>query len=365
MTQNHTQSVARRRNAGNALRVTSRMELAPQFVIYALHVPYTLYLMLRYRGIMLPTVSNPGLETSGLLNESKSDLFGLLGSIGRAHLAPFVTICTGPEMLQHAEHAMREASLVFPVVVKPDIGRRGFGVKLVHTAQQLAQHLSLFQDGVQMMIQRYAEGPCEAGIFFMRTPPQQHGRVLSLTIKHFPEVTGDGTHSLRELILQDPRARNFARVYFKRNHKHLNTVLGSGERYKLVSIGNHVRGAAFENGSEHITPALDQVFDRIVGEVPGFYIGRFDVRYTSLEALKRGEGFTMVEYNGAGGEPTYIWDPSTSIVGTYAGLLNHWKSLYAIGAQNRRRGAKPITLRELLKCYLHERHLLKGYPDEE
>lgn len=365
MTPGHAQPAARRRNAGNALRVISRMELAPQSVIYALHVPYTVYLMLRYRGITLPTVANPGLEMSGLMNESKSDLFNLLGSVGRAHLAPFVTIRTGPGMLQQAEHAMREAGLAFPVVVKPDIGRRGFGVKLISTAQQLAQHLGQFQDGVKMMIQRYADGACEAGIFFMRMPSQPHGRILSLTIKHFPEVTGDGIHPLRELILQDPRARNFASVYFKRNHKHLNTVLPLGERYKLVSIGNHVRGAAFEDGSEHITPALDHVFDRIVGEVPGFFIGRFDVRYTSLEALKRGEGFTMVEYNGAGGEPTHIWDPRTSIVGTYAGLLHHWKSLYAIGAQNRRRGAKPIALRELLKCYLHERRLLQGYPDEE
>src|SRR5512142_2592474 len=32
-------------------RVLSLMERAPQFIIYALHGPYSLYLMLRYRGI--------------------------------------------------------------------------------------------------------------------------------------------------------------------------------------------------------------------------------------------------------------------------------------------------------------------------
>ncbi len=365
MKENLASPDARRSDIDKAYRIVSRMERAPQLIIYALHVPYTLYLILRYRGIMLFSMANPGLEASGLLNESKSDLFKLLGPVGRAHLEPFVTIRTGPGMLERAEQAMHESDLSFPVVLKPDIGRRGFGVKLVQTAQQLAQHLSLFQDGVQMMIQRYAEGPCEAGIFFMRMPSHQHGRVLSLTIKHFPEVTGDGIQSLRELILRDPRARNFARVYFKRNHRHLDVVIPTGERYKLVSIGNHVRGAAFEDGSEHITAALHRVFDTITGEVPGFFIGRFDVRYSSLEALKRGEGFTMVEYNGAGGEPTHIWDPRTSILDTYLGLLGHWRSLYAIGAQNRKLGARPMRLRELLKCYLDERRLLKGYPDEE
>ena len=68
--------------------------------------------------------------------------------------------------------------------------------------------------------------------------------------------------------------------------------------------------------------------------MPGFFVGRFDVRYTSLEEMKRGGGFTIVEYNGAGGEPTHIWDPRTSIIETYAGLLTHWKYLYVLGAEN-------------------------------
>ena len=89
------------------------------------------------------------------------------------------------------------------------------------------------------------------------------------------------------------------------------------------------------------------------------------MRYTTLEALKRGEGFTIVEYNGAGGEPTHIWDPRTSVVATYAGLLAHWKYLYAVGAENSARGARPMTLRELLKRYFDELRLLRSYPDEE
>jgi len=348
-----------------APRAVSPMERAPQYVVYALHVPYCLYLMLRYRGMTLPTVANPGLEGGGLTGESKTELFGLLGPVGRSHLAPFVTIRTGPHRLEEAEQAMAAAGLAFPVVVKPDIGRRGFGVKAVWSRQELAEHLQRFPDDIRLLIQRYAEGPGEAGIFYLRMPSQEQGRVLSLTIKHFPEVVGDGSSTLRELILRDPRASKFAEVYFKRNRGHLDRTIPRGERYKLVTIGNHVRGAAFEDGSAHITPALEKVFDTIAKEVPGFYIGRFDVRYTSLEALKRGEETTIVEYNGAGGEPTHIWDPRTSIIKTYAELLRHLKYLYAVGAENRARGFKPMTLRELARCYLHELRLLKSYPDEE
>lgn len=341
------------------------MERAPQFIIYALHVPYCLYLMLRFRGVTLPTIANPGLDGSGLTNESKTDLFNLLGPFGRTVLAPFITVRTGPDMLQEATQAMADAGLSFPMVCKPDIGRRGFGVKLVRSEQELAEHLARFPSGIRMMVQRFAEGPGEAAMFYMRRPSEPHGRVLSLTIKHFPEVIGDGQSTLRELILQDPRARLFSKVYFRRNHQHLDQVFGPGEAYKLVTVGNHVRGAAFEDGSQHITPELDQVFDRIVSEVPGFFIGRFDVRYTTLDALKRGQGLTIVEYNGAGGEPTHIWDPRTSIVGTYAALLEHWKFLFAIGAENRARGAMPITLGVLIKRFLDELRLLNAYPDEE
>jgi len=354
-----------RRLKARTPRSVSPMERAPQWIIYALHGPYCLYLALRYRGLMLPTVANPGLEGSGLSNESKADLFGLLGPLGRKHLAPFVTVTAGPDVMDQARHAMAGAGLDYPVVAKPDIGRRGFGVKLARNEDELARHLARFGEGVRMMIQRYAEGPGEVAVFYLRMPSQARGRILALTIKHFPEVVGDGVATLRELIRRDPRAHVFAKVYFRRNRMHLDRVLAAGERFRLVTVGNHVRGAAFEDGSRHITPAMEAVFDTIVREVPGFYIGRFDVRYTTLDALQRGEGFTIVEYNGAGGEPTHIWDPRTSIRQTYAGLLEHWKYLYAIGAENRARGARPMRLRTLLRRFFDELKLLKNYPDEE
>jgi hypothetical protein len=346
-------------------RAVSLMERAPQFVIYALHGPYAFYLTLRYGGLTLPTIANPGIDGSGLTNESKTELLSLLGPVGRAHLPPFVTISTGPAMVEESASAMTGAGLSFPVVIKPDIGRRGFGVRTVRNGRELAEHLRKFPHGVRLLIQRYASGPGEAGLFYLRMPSEERGRILSLTIKHFPEVVGDGTSTLRELILRDDRAYAFAEVYFRRNQKVLDRVIPFGESQRIVSIGNHVRGAAFVDGSEHITPALEQTFDTIAREVPGFFVGRFDVRYSSLEELKCGQGFAIVEVNGAGGEPTHIWDPRTSVVETYAGLLGHLRYLYAVGAENRARGARPITLRALVRRYLDELRLLKSYPDEE
>lgn len=348
-----------------APRAVSLMERAPQFLIYMLHVPYALYLILRYRGITLPTVANPGLDGGGLTKESKAALYELLGPVGRALHAPFVTLLAGSTPPEIAKERMTTAGLTFPVVVKPDIGRRGFGVKTVRTDSELATHLAKFPAGVSLLIQRYAPGPGEAGLFYLRWPTEERGHVLSLTIKHFPEVTGDGRSTLRQLILRDRRARAFARVYFKRNAARLDQVIPHGQRQRLVSVGNHVRGASFEDGSHLITPALEQLFDTIARELPGFHVGRFDVRYPSLDSLMRGEDLTLIEYNGAGGEPTHIWDPNTSVAKTYAGLLAHLRYVYAVGAENRNRGANPLSVRELARRYLDELRLLRGYPDEE
>ena len=57
----------------------------------------------------------PASEGSGLTNESKDDLFNLLGPVGRAHLAPFVTIRTEPaiRLVDEARRAMERAGLSF------------------------------------------------------------------------------------------------------------------------------------------------------------------------------------------------------------------------------------------------------------
>src|SRR5580658_9395733 len=56
----------------------SLMERAPWYILYAFHIPYCAYLALRYGGFALPTISNPGLDASGLTKESKTELFSKL-----------------------------------------------------------------------------------------------------------------------------------------------------------------------------------------------------------------------------------------------------------------------------------------------
>src|ERR1700733_3432273 len=122
-------------------RAFSLMERAPWYVLYAFHVPYCLYLGARYGGFALPTVSNPGLDASGLTNESKTELFGLLGPTGAAHVPPFITISSRAITSRELLRRIQDAGLCFPLVIKPDIGRRGFGVGIVSCESDLPKHL--------------------------------------------------------------------------------------------------------------------------------------------------------------------------------------------------------------------------------
>ena len=342
----------------------SVMERAPAWVVYALHVPFIAWLSLRYGGVTLPTVANTGFELGGLLCTSKAAVFGLFGPNGRARLAEFVRVAAGPEAAVEALKLMAELGLGFPVVAKPDIGRNGLGVKVVRSARDLAAHLARFPRGEGVMVQRFVDAPGEAGLLYLRRPGEARGRVTGVTLKRFPEVVGDGRATLRQLILADPRARVFAGTYLRRNLDALDEVPPRGARRALTSVGNHVRGAAFEDGGAHLTPALEAAVDRIAREIPGFHVGRFDVRYEDLRALRRGE-FVIVELNGAGAEPTQVWDPRRSVAGVYAGLLAQWRTVYRVGAENRRRGARPARMAEVARRYIAELRRLRTYPDQE
>ena len=105
----------------------------------------------------------------------------------------------------------------------------------------------------------------------------------------------------------------------------------------------------FRDGSHFITPELERAVDAIARHFPGFYIGRFDVRYTDVAAFRAGRDLAVVELNGATSESTNLYDPSWSLVAAYRTLFRQWSLLYRIGDANCRRGHAPTTIRELLQ----------------
>jgi len=185
---------------------------------------------------------------------------------------------------------------------------------------------------------------------------------MSITIKEFPHVIGDGTRTLRELILVDPRARILQHIYCRRHSAQLDRVLSDGERFRLVFAGTHAQGTIFKDGTHLATPQLLARVHEIASSMPDFYFGRFDIRYSDLDAFLNGEDIHIVEINGAGAESTHIWDARMTLSGAYGALFRQWRVLFEIGAANRKRGAKPLNPFRLLGDCLWYRDSSRGYP---
>ncbi|HTZ71134.1 MAG TPA: D-alanine--D-alanine ligase, partial [Acetobacteraceae bacterium] len=315
-----------------------------------------------HRDFSLPTAANPRISTGGLCGERKSAVLDLAGEAARPWIAPHTTIVTGVDDMPRAEARLREAGIAIPVVVKPDIGCNGTGVRLARTPDDLAAALASFPRGVTLVLQAFVDLPGEAGLFYIRHPSEKTGRLTSLTLKHPPTVTGNGTATLRALIDADPRHHRLAHLYRTRLAARMAEVPAPGEVVQLVFTGNHCKGSIFIDGTEEITAAMTARIDAIARDLPDFHFGRFDVRYASLASLRRGEEFAIIEINGVGSEATHIWDPRTSLLKIWGDQLHHYGAAWSIGAALRARGARPSGLRAMTRDWINQRRLMASYP---
>jgi len=220
----------------------------------------------------------------------------------------------------------------------------------------------LRQTSAPLVVQRYAPGPHEAGIFYYRFPHESHGRIFAITEKLFPILVGNGHSTVTELVWRDSRARFMADKYLQRFSERQNDILAVGEELKLVETGNHAQGCVFRDGSRLCTPELAARIDDISNKLTGFFIGRYDIRYSSEEDLRAGKNFQIIELNGAASEATSIYDPRNSIFSAYRTLFRQWDLVFAIGAANRKRGCTPTKLSLIWRKWREYSQVAATYP---
>ncbi len=350
-------------------RPVSFFEFWPQSIFYLPIALQWCWLALKHRGTGLAMIANPTFPDGGMAGESKVEVLDTLTGPAREKLAPYVSIrrSAGGSTslagdLDTALATLRDAGLSLPFVAKPDVGCRGIGVQPVREVADLAGYLLAFPEGERVILQKLVDLEPEAGVFYVKMPGAATGRIFSLTLKYFPHVIGDGRSTLRELIERDPRAGRLQHIYLPRHMKRLDMVLPEGEPFRLAFAGSHSRGTIFRNGADYITADMTRAFDRVAGGIPEFHFGRFDVRFESIDKLQRGEGFTIIEVNGAGGEATHIWDRDTRLVDAYRTLFEQNRLLFEIGARNRARGFEAPGIAALYRAWRRERRLFGLYP---
>jgi membrane protein DedA with SNARE-associated domain len=356
-------------------RKVAMAERIPPALFYLPLVINWIRLGVRHRSLTLPTAANPTIFTGGMWGEAKSSYFCDVAAAERQWVADFVVVKRNAGVwslsadIDSAIHALAGANLGYPLIAKPDIGWHGHGVRRIDSRAELENYIAHFPESNTIMLQRYVPHAAEAAVLYARLPGESSGRVLSLTLRYFPQVIGNGRMTVRELIATDPRAQWKSALHLGVDPTHrgvdpfdLERVPSRGEVVRIALIGNQRAGALYRDGRRHITRALDARFDAIACGMKEFHYGRFDIRFETVEALMRAEDFSIVEINGIGGEAIDCWDPRLSVGEVYRRLAEQQRLLFLIGDRNRARGFCPTPAGDFVTSLFRQNRLIRRYP---
>ncbi|HEY4335334.1 MAG TPA: hypothetical protein VGM89_05540, partial [Puia sp.] len=110
-------------------------------------------------------------------------------------------------------------------------------------------------------------------------------------------------------------------------------------------------------------PQLEEAIDKLCRNIPGFYFGRLDIRFRSWPLLEAGEDYSIIEINGAGSEPTHIYDPRHSILFAWKEIIRHLDILFRVSrASNKFHKLRPMSFRQgikMLRDYNRHEKLLR------
>jgi len=335
-----------------------RWEFWPPYLFYLPVLVWIAWLAIRFRSLTLFSAANPGMPAGGFVGESKGEILDRLPSASVARYERLER-GTGAEADDEprsrrgrVEAFLAKHQLDFPVVLKPDVGERGSGVRIAKSWGDVDHYLGAYRGS--LILQEHISGP-ELGVFYVRMPGERRGRIFSITEKVLPKVTGDGSSTLEELVLADPLLSLRGEQLLSKPGCSPTEVLERGEERTLVDVGTHCLGALFLDGARFHTEALEQAIDEVSRAYDGFFFGRYDLRAANVESFREGRDFKVLELNGVTSEATHIYDPNNTLLDAYRVLFRQWRIAFEIGAAQRELGVLPESTVALIRRILQAR----------
>lgn len=320
-------------------------------VVYSVLYPVWLFLGIKARSFFFFSASNPLIKNGGLLNESKKDIAAMVP----LSLQPKTAFFSLPSNIDIVLNELKEQGLGFPLIGKPDVGGRGRGIKVLSNEEDIRKFLKLVT--MDFHIQEYVSYKNEIGLFYYRYPNESRGAISGIVRKEFLKVVGDGERTVRELLQLNKRALIILKDLEGILTEDMDTVLPPNEEWIVSPYGNHARGALFLDDSSLIDHELTNTIDEICRQIPEFYFGRLDIRFKDWEELKKGRNFSIIEVNGAGAEPTHIYDPRHSIFFAWKEIIRHWIILWRVSVRNHKRGVPYMSFKEGLAMFKEDKEL--------
>lgn len=298
-------------------------------------LPVWLWYCLRSRSFWFFTSANPTLTFGGMEGETKEEMYTQLPP-GTFPTSIFVEAGTPFEKVLEQ---MSLSGIGFPCAAKPNVGMMGYLFRKISAPEELKKyHQSV---PVKYVIQELVDFPMEVSVFYYRRPAEKRGTISGFLSKESPQVYGDGTSTLAQLIEAHKGVR-FRREEMMRKHEaNLGRIIPKGERFALSDASNRSQGGRLVGLEHEIDEDLLELFDKISHYNGKFYYGRYDVKCTSVNDLKAGKNFSILEYNGSGSGTQHVYGNGYTLFQASRIILHHWKILFAISRENFKKGEKP------------------------
>jgi len=311
------------------------------------------YYAIRARSLFFFNASNPSIKNGGFLMESKKEIYDIIPQA----LYPKTLLFAPKTPISTIITAIENKEIAYPLIAKPDIGMQGMAVEKIDNEKELTTYLQRIK--VDFLIQELITYPEEVGVFYYRFPNEKHGRISGIVYKELLAVVGNGQDNIKQLLEKNPRFHLQLAVLENRYGEDLKHVLAKNEIRTLVPYGNHARGAKFIDATDWTSEKLTATIDEICQQIPDFYYGRLDIKYNSWEELQAGKAFSIIELNGAGSEPTHIYDPKHSIFWAWREILKHWRLLFKISTYNYKQGHPYLSFSEGIKMFQENKMLVR------
>jgi len=328
-------------------------EYWPQEIVYLITYPYYAWIAFRLKAAGFFVLANPHNGELDFLMESKYKIYQHIPN----EYYPLTIYIRPSDLFKGILIQMNEKNICFPCIAKPDIGQKGIGVKKIMNASELEKYHLICKH--PYLIQELIEYPHEAGIFYVRYPNNNNGKITGIVYKEYLHIIGNGNSTIEELIYST--ARTYFQLHYLKDKfsEQWNDILPLGEKLIVVPFGSHFRGSKFLDYSHMISPRLEESINQVCSKINGYHYGRMDIKFDNWVHLEQGKKFKIIETNGAGSEPTHMYDPKHSIIFAWKEIFRHLSYLYEVCRQNKEKGYKCANLIELSKMYKRYRVYMK------
>jgi hypothetical protein len=292
--------------------------------------PVWLWYCIRARSLWFFTASNPSITFGGFEGEGKDEIYRQLP----CDTYPKSILISADVPFDSVENERKEKGFEFPFIVKPDVGMMGYMFRKISSKEELKLYHEVIS--VDYIIQKFVEYPIEVSVFYYRMPDSDKGTISGFLMKQQPEVTGDGKSTLAELITRNEDLKYKQNEMMARHQKHLDLILPENEKLILSYASNRSQGGKLVSLAHEIDARLVDIFDKISAQTKYFYYGRYDIKCESIESLKSGKNFSILEYNGAGAGIQHVYGNHLALSQACKTILAHWCVLYKISMHNKK-----------------------------